>query len=153
MSMDEIDQAQGDDTDRVDRVDSTVDAGVDGADGADGSVRGRSRQPWWMRLSVWFLAILVGGIIIRTVFDLPGTTVFGALILGALILRVGFFFLQQFATPPPPPPDPGTLRKVKLLYRCSVCGTEVRMTAATNEDPEPPRHCMDDMELVAPTME
>jgi hypothetical protein len=106
-----------------------------------------------MRLSVWAAVIVVGAIIIHTVFDIKLGTVFGALILGALILRVGFFFLQQFATPPPPPPDPGTLRKVKLLYRCSVCGTEVRMTAANNEDPEPPRHCMDDMELVAPIME
>jgi DNA-directed RNA polymerase subunit RPC12/RpoP len=42
---------------------------------------------------------------------------------------------------------------VKLIYRCSICGTEVRMTAANDEDPEPPRHCMDDMELVAPIME
>jgi hypothetical protein len=113
----------------------------------------RKVRPWWMRLSVWAAVIVVGAIIIHTVFDIKLGTVFGALILGALILRVGFFFLQQFATPPPPPPDPGTLRKVKLLYRCSVCGTEVRMTAANNEDPEPPRHCMDDMELVAPIME
>jgi hypothetical protein len=121
-------------------------------DEVDGAPRRRSR-PWWMRLSVWALAVLVLGVLIQVVFDLPGATVFGSLILGALILRVGFFFLQQFATPPPPPPDPGTLRKVKLTYRCSVCGTEVRMTAATDEDPEPPRHCMDDMQLVAPTME
>ena len=113
---------------------------------------GKSR-PWWMRLSVWAVVIVVSGIIIHSVFDIPSGTVFGALILGALILRVGIFFLQQFATPPPAPPDPGTLRKVKLIYRCSVCGTEVRMTAANDEDPEPPRHCMDDMELVAPIME
>ncbi|MEX0767862.1 MAG: hypothetical protein WD029_05270 [Microthrixaceae bacterium] len=113
----------------------------------------RRVKPWWMRLSVWAAVIFVGGITIHLVFKIPSGTVFGSLILGALILRVGFFFLQQFATPPPAPPDPGTLRKVKLLFRCSVCGTEVRMTAANNEDPEPPRHCMDDMELVAPTME
>jgi|GEM_PF-94933 len=113
----------------------------------------RPARPWWMRLSVWAAVIFVAGIIIHSVFGIPTGTVFGALILGALILRVGFFFLQQFATPPPAPPDPGTLRKVKLLFRCSVCGTEVRMTAANNEDPEPPRHCMDDMEIVAPIME
>ena len=50
----------------------------------------------------------------------------------------------------PPPPDPGTLRKVKLVYRCSLCGTEVRMTAALEENPEPPRHCMEDMDLITP---
>ena len=27
--------------------------------------------------------------------------------------------------------------------------TEVRMTSAVTEEPEPPRHCMDDMELVS----
>jgi DNA-directed RNA polymerase subunit RPC12/RpoP len=42
----------------------------------------------------------------------------------------------------------GELRKVKLQYRCSLCGTEVRMTVATEEHPDPPRHCMDEMELV-----
>ena len=42
------------------------------------------------------------------------------------------------------------LRKVKLVYRCAVCGTEVRMTMANDEVPDPPRHCMDEMELVTP---
>jgi DNA-directed RNA polymerase subunit RPC12/RpoP len=36
---------------------------------------------------------------------------------------------------------------VKLQYRCSLCGTEVRMTVAPDEAPVPPRHCMDEMEL------
>jgi len=35
------------------------------------------------------------------------------------------------------------------LYRCSICGTELRMTAANDQVPEPPRHCQDDMDLVA----
>jgi len=68
-----------------------------------------------------------------------------------VILRAGWFFLQSFATPPPPPPEPGRMRKVKLVYRCSICGAEVRMTAAPSEEPEAPRHCMEDMELEAPT--
>ena len=80
----------------------------------------------------------------------PLAPTFGAVVLGALILRAGWFFLQQFATPPPDPPEAGTIRKVKLLYRCSICGTEVTMTAAPTEEPEPPRHCLEDMELVAP---
>lgn len=72
------------------------------------------------------------------------------LALGAalLIMRIGITVLGGFVRPVPEPPPPGELRKVKLLYRCSVCGTEVRMTAATNEDPEPPRHCMDEMDLL-----
>jgi hypothetical protein len=53
----------------------------------------------------------------------------------------------------PEPLPAGELRKVRLLYRCSICGTEVRMTAANNEDPDPPRHCLEDMDMIAPTME
>jgi hypothetical protein len=66
------------------------------------------------------------------------------------ILRIGVVMLGGLARPVPAPPPPGELRKVRLLYRCSICGTEVRMTAANDEDPEPPRHCQEDMDLVAP---
>ncbi len=109
----------------------------------------RSRR-WWGRW--WFLLIVVVVItaIVRLIGDTSVPATFFAVLLGAVIIRTGLFFLQSFATPLPPPPDPGTLRKVKLVYRCEVCGTEVRMTAATNEDPEPPRHCMDDMRLITP---
>ncbi|MEY2433297.1 MAG: hypothetical protein QOC92_3022 [Acidimicrobiaceae bacterium] len=57
--------------------------------------------------------------------------------------------LGGLARPVPEPPPPGELRKVKLVYRCSICGTELRMTAANDAVPEPPRHCQDDMDLVA----
>ncbi len=73
-----------------------------------------------------------------------------AIAAGALILRVGLGFLRGLARPIPEPPPAGELRKVKIMYRCSLCGTEVRMTVATNQEPEAPRHCMEDMELVAP---
>ena len=58
--------------------------------------------------------------------------------------------LRSLSTPLPPPPPPGELRKVDLRYRCSVCGMEVRLTRANDEDPDPPRHCQEDMDLVAP---
>ena len=66
-----------------------------------------------------------------------------------LIMRLGLGMLRLLAAPRPEPPPPGELRKVKLTYRCPSCGAEVRMTSAASEEPEPPRHCMDDMELVA----
>ena len=69
------------------------------------------------------------------------------------ILRLGVIMLGGLARPVPAAPPPGELRKVRLLYRCSICGTEVRMTAANDEQPEAPRHCLEDMDLVAPTME
>ena len=59
-------------------------------------------------------------------------------------------FLGGLARPVPEPPPAGELRKVRLTYRCSICGTEVRMTAANDEMPEPPRHCQEDMDLVTP---
>jgi hypothetical protein len=73
-----------------------------------------------------------------------------AVLAGLTIWKVGRGFLGGLVRPIPEPPPPGELRKVKITYRCSICGTEVRMTAANDEVPEAPRHCMEDMDLVAP---
>ncbi len=72
-----------------------------------------------------------------------------AIAVAMVLLRMGLAVLRTLATPLPEPPPAGELRKVKLQYRCSLCGTEVRMTVATDESSNPPRHCMDDMELIA----
>lgn len=66
-----------------------------------------------------------------------------------VVLRIGFWFLRGMANPLPPPPPSGELRRVNLRYRCGVCGVELKMTAAPDEDPPPPRHCLEDMDLVA----
>jgi DNA-directed RNA polymerase subunit RPC12/RpoP len=66
------------------------------------------------------------------------------------ILAFGTAILRGLARPVPDPPPAGELRKVKLHYRCSICGAEVRMTVAPNEDPDPPRHCQEEMDIVAP---
>ncbi|MGE0877692.1 MAG: hypothetical protein AB7L13_01005 [Acidimicrobiia bacterium] len=73
-----------------------------------------------------------------------------AVVVGVLIFKIGLAMLRGLARPVPAPPPPGEMRRVKLVYRCTICGTEVRMTLATDELPEPPRHCLEDMELVAP---
>ncbi len=70
-----------------------------------------------------------------------------------LIWRVGLALLAMFAATPPEPPPPGELRKVRLTFRCEVCGSEVQMRVAPSEDPDPPRHCMDEMVLVTPVDE
>ena len=79
---------------------------------------------------------------------------FWALLVAALavwvLFKIGFAMLSGLAQPVPDPPPAGELRKVKILYRCTICGTEVRMTTANDQMPEPPRHCMDEMELVTP---
>ena len=79
--------------------------------------------------------------------------VLGGLVLAVVIWKVGLAMLRGFTTPLPPPPPTGELRKVNLRYRCSLCGTEMRMTLANDELPAPPRHCQEDMDLVAPVFE
>lgn len=73
-----------------------------------------------------------------------------AVLAGGAIFWIGVKALSMLARSQPEPPPAGELRKVKIAYRCSICGTEVRMTAATDEEPVPPRHCQEDMDLVAP---
>jgi len=73
-----------------------------------------------------------------------------ALVVGVVIIRVGVAMLRSLGTPAPVPPPAGEMRKVNLRYRCSICGTELKMVLATEELPEPPRHCQEDMDLVTP---
>jgi len=72
------------------------------------------------------------------------------LLIAAVLIKVGLALLRGLGTPLPPPPPPGEMRKVNLKYRCSVCGAEVKMTLATEELPDAPRHCQEDIDLVAP---
>jgi hypothetical protein len=96
---------------------------------------------------VWLALFLVFAFLVTKAALLPllvATAVVGVL------FKIGFAMLGGLATPIPEPPPPGELRKVKLMFRCSICGTEVRMTAANDEMPDPPRHCQEDMDLVTP---
>ncbi|MFA5566170.1 MAG: hypothetical protein WC184_08960 [Acidimicrobiia bacterium] len=83
-------------------------------------------------------------------FDLNPVKVLIAIAVAYFIFKVGLVILRSMAAPMPEPPPSGEMRKVKLEYRCSLCGTEVRMTAAPDEDPPAPRHCQEEMDLVAP---
>jgi hypothetical protein len=75
-----------------------------------------------------------------------------AMVAFVAMMRIGMIVLSGLARPNQPPPA-GEMRKVNLRYRCSICHTEVRMTQAAEELPPPPRHCQEDMDLVAPTFE
>lgn len=66
-----------------------------------------------------------------------------------VVYRIGLRIMATFSRPIPEPPPPGELRRVKLNFRCSICGTEMRVTRAPSEDPEPPRCCMEEMLLLA----
>jgi hypothetical protein len=74
----------------------------------------------------------------------------GAIVVTVVVAKIGLGMLRSVTTPLPPPPPAGELRKVDLRYLCSVCGMEIRLTKASEEDPEPPRHCQEEMDLVAP---
>jgi len=76
--------------------------------------------------------------------------VLGALVIAVVVWKVGIGALRSLTRPLPPPPPAGEMRRVNLRYRCSICGVELKMTLAADELPEPPRHCQEDMDLVAP---
>lgn len=72
-----------------------------------------------------------------------------AIFLAYFFIKVGVTMLRGFGQPIAEPPPPGELRKLKLRYRCSLCGMEIRVDLAASEIPEPPRHCMEEMDQVA----
>ena len=72
------------------------------------------------------------------------------LLMGVVLWKTGIAMLRSLTTPLPAPPPAGELRKVNLRYRCGVCGVELRLTTAPDEGPPPPRHCQEDMDLIAP---
>ena len=101
-------------------------------------------QPRW--IAVGFAIVVIGALV--TGYDvLP---LIFAVVAGGLIFKMGLAMLGGMSQPVPEPPPAGELRKVKIQYRCSICGSELRMTVANNEMPDPPRHCLEDMDLVTP---
>ncbi len=96
-----------------------------------------------------YLGILVGKLGIVPAF---GTIlwVFIAVLLGVLLWVVGTALLRSVTRPLPEPPPPGEMRKVSVRYRCDVCGVELKLTLAPDEDPPPPKHCLEDMTEIAP---
>lgn len=66
------------------------------------------------------------------------------------IWKVGLGMLRSMTSSLPPPPS-GEMRRINVRYRCSVCGVELKLTLAPDENPPPPRHCMEEMVLVSDT--
>jgi len=71
-----------------------------------------------------------------------------ALAMAFVIFKVGYALLGSLASPMPEAPPPGELRRVKLTYVCPQCGMQLRVTQAPDQEILPPRHCMDEMDLV-----
>lgn len=97
------------------------------------------------------MAVVFVALVVAT--DLAIFPVAVAVLAAALFLKIGFAFLGGMSQSPPEPPPPGELRKVKIEFRCSICGTELVMKVANDEMPDPPRHCLEDMDLVTPVFE
>ena len=92
-------------------------------------------------------AVSVATAVSLTAFGFDPLRVLIAVGVGYILLAVGVRILGAFARPIPEAPPQGELRRVKLTYRCAICGTELRMTLANDTVPAPPRHCADEMEL------
>jgi hypothetical protein len=72
------------------------------------------------------------------------------ILLGVILWKSGIAMLRGMTRLPPEPPPSGEMRRVRRNYRCDVCGVELKMTMAPDEDPPPPKHCFEDMVEVAP---
>ena len=73
----------------------------------------------------------------------------GAVIM-AFVWRLGIGMLRSMTSPMPEPPPTGEMRRINVRYRCSMCGVELRVVMAPDQDPPPPRHCLEEMDLIAP---
>jgi hypothetical protein len=71
-----------------------------------------------------------------------------AVLIFVVVMRAGLWMIRFVSTEPPPPPPTGELRKIDARYRCGVCGMEMKVMLAPDQDPVPPRHCMEEMDLV-----
>jgi hypothetical protein len=72
------------------------------------------------------------------------------LLIAAVLWKTGVAMLRSMTSLPPEPLPAGELRKVNRRYRCDVCGTELKLTMAPDDDPPPPQHCLEEMTEVAP---
>jgi len=66
------------------------------------------------------------------------------------IWKFGLGMLKSMTSTLPEPPPAGEMRRINVRYRCGVCGVELRMVMAPDQDPPPPRHFLEDMDFVAP---
>ena len=65
------------------------------------------------------------------------------------IWKIGLGMLRSMTSSLPPPPPSGEMRRINVRYRCSVCGMELKLTLAPDQNPPPPKHCLEEMQFVA----
>lgn len=109
---------------------------------------GRHDAAVQQRRRLWIRVLTVAALIGLLFAGYPLVRTLIAVATFYVLLATGIKVLGAFARPIPEPPPPGELRRVKLTYRCSGCGTELRLTLANDTVPTPPRHCADEMDLI-----
>ena len=68
-----------------------------------------------------------------------------AIAIGVAIIAVTLWIVRLLPIPQPDDPDPDSVKEIAVDYRCIVCGMRLTITHAQDENPEPPRHCREDM--------
>jgi len=63
----------------------------------------------------------------------------------AIVIWRALFWLVRLLSWEPPEVDPADVVEVDQAYKCTVCGTEVVMTAVNVTEDAAPRHCREDM--------
>ncbi len=126
-------------TDFPESVDADDTAISGGTSSHDAEIQRRRRTVVRVVALISVVALLAAGFgPVRTVI---------AVAVGYSLFMTGIKTIGAFARPIPQPLPPGELRRVKLNYRCDVCGTELRLTLANDQVPEPPKHCTEPMIL------
>ena len=70
-----------------------------------------------------------------------------ALAIGVAIWLIAIRVIRMLAEPPPDV-DPDDIVATDIKYRCSICGTEVTMTAVSTSEAAAPKHCREEMDEV-----
>lgn len=72
-------------------------------------------------------------------------TVLIAAAIGIVIFALTVRAVRMIASGPPAEPDPDLVEDVEAEFYCTVCGMRLTVTQAQEGNPEPPRHCREDM--------
>ena len=70
-----------------------------------------------------------------------------ALAIGVAIWLIAIRVIRMLAEAPPDV-DPDDIVATDIKYRCSICGTEVTMTAVSTSEAAAPKHCREEMDEV-----
>ena len=126
-------------TDFPESVDANDELVHRGASAHDSSVQLRRRN------IIRVFAVVCAVLLVAAGFGLVRSVI--AVVAGYALFMTGVKTIGAFARPIPEALPPGELRRVKLNYRCDICGTELRLTLANDQVPEPPKHCTEPMIL------